>query len=117
MNSHIVIGNNCRLNGAYIHAEKKIVIGNNCVVASGVHIIDSNGHLVYSSNRTIGRDNPEEIIIGNNVWIGINSIILKGTTIGNNCVISAGSVVKGNYPSDSIIAGNPAVVVKRIIVN
>ena len=46
--------------------------------------------------------------IGNNVFIGINSIILMGTTIGNNCIIGAGSVVRGNIPSGTIWAGNPA---------
>jgi len=110
----IKIGSNCRINGAYIHAQKKISIGNNCVIASGVNIIDSNGHIVISNNRTIGRDVPKEIIINNNVWIGLNSIILKGTTIGDNCVIAAGSVVKGIFPENSLIQGNPAIVVKKM---
>ena len=114
IDSKVVIGNNCRLNGAYIHAEKSITIGNNCVAASGVHIMDSNAHMVYSLDRTIGRDEPEEITIGDNVWIGLNSIILKGVVIGNNCVISAGSVVKGKFPNNVIIAGNPATIVNRI---
>lgn len=115
-NSKVVIGNNCRINGAYIHAEKSIIIGDNCVAAAGVHIIDSNAHQVYSLDRTIGRDEPQEITIGNNVWIGLNSIILKGTKIGDNCVVSAESVVKGVFPNNVIIAGNPAVVVKELAI-
>jgi len=110
----IAIGNNTRINGAYIHSQKEIVIGENCVIASGVNIIDSNGHKLYSSNRTNGRDMPETIRIGNNVWIGLNSIILKGTEIGDNSVVGAGSVVKGSFPKDSLIVGNPAVVVKQL---
>ena len=110
--SNVYIGNNCRINGAYIHAQDSITIGDNCVIASGVNIIDSNGHETYSSNRTIGRDNPKEISIGNNVWIGINAIVLKGTRIGDNSIISAGSVVKGDFPANCIIQGNPAKVVK-----
>lgn len=43
------------------------------------------------------------IVIGNNVWIGANSIILRGTSIGNNCVVGAGCVLKGEYPDNSII--------------
>lgn len=110
----IEIGDCCRINGAYIHAQKKISMGNNCVIASGVNIIDSNGHVLLSNNRTTGRDEPKEIIIGNNVWIGLNSIILKGTKIGDNCVIAAGSVVKGDFPENSLIQGNPANVVKNM---
>ena len=113
-NSYITIGNNCRINGAFIHAKDIITIGDNCVIASGISIIDSNGHQVCSSNRTMGRDIAKSISIGNNVWIGINSIILKGTTIGDNCIVSAGSVCKGVYPKNSIVSGNPANVVKKI---
>ena len=112
--SNIYIGNNTRINGAYIHSSESINIGDNCVIASGVNILDSNGHITYSLDRTVGRDTPKPIIIGNNVWIGINSIILKGTTIGNNSIISAGSVVKGVFPENSIISGNPAVLVKKM---
>ncbi|MBR6048272.1 MAG: acyltransferase [Bacteroidaceae bacterium] len=115
-NSHISIGNNCRINGAYIHAQDYIEVGNNCVMASGVTIIDSNAHEVHSANRTVGRDNPKGIKIGNNVWIGLNVIILKGTIIGHNSVIAAGSVVKGVFSDNTIIQGNPAVSVGSVVI-
>lgn len=117
INSSVRIGNNCRINGAYIHSKKKILIGENCVIASGVNIIDSNGHILLSTDRTKGRDNAEEIIIGNNVWIGLNATILKGAIIGENSVIAAGSVVKGIFPPNSLIVGNPAVLVKELKIN
>lgn len=110
----IKIGDNVRINGAYIHSQKEIQIGSNCVIASGVNILDSNGHVVNSLNRTIGRDNPESISIGSNVWIGLNSIILKGTIIGDNSIIGAGSVVQGVFPSNVIIKGNPGVIIRSI---
>jgi|SRR5690554_5724831 len=113
-NAKVEIGSKTRINGAYIHAQKSIVIGANCVIASGVNIIDSNGHQLYSKDRTVGRDIPKEIIIGNNVWIGVNSIILKNTKIGDNSVVSAGSVVKGNFPANSLIIGNPGKIVKKL---
>lgn len=114
----IHIGDNCRLNGVYVHAQGSITIGHNCVIAAGVNIIDANGHQVVSSDRTVGRDDPKPIIIGNNVWIGLNAVILKGANIGNNCVISAGSIVgKGVYPHNSIIQGNPAKIVGVIQIN
>lgn len=112
--SNVCIGNNCRINGAYIHAKETILIGDNCVIASGVNIIDSNGHETLSLNRTVGRDTPRNITIGKNVWIGINATILKGTSIGDNSIVSAGSIVKGNFPCNCIIAGNPANIVKTL---
>ena len=110
----IIIGDNCHINGACIHAKSNISLGNKCVVASGVHIIDSNGHEVKSLDRRHVQDVPRPISIGNNVWIGLNVIILKGTIIGDNAVIYAGSVVKGEFPANCIIAGNPAKIIKNI---
>lgn len=104
----ILIGDNCRLNGTYVHAKKRIRIGKNCVIAAGTNIIDLNGHELISSDRTKGEDTPKEIIIEDNVWICVNSIILKGTVIGRNSVVAANSVVKGVFPPNSLIQGNPA---------
>ena len=115
--SRITIGDNCRLNGVYVHAQKIITIGNNCVMASGVNIIDSNGHETNSLDRTKGRDIPKEIVIGNNVWIGLNSIILKGSIIGDNTIIAAGSVVKGVVPANSIYSTQNNYTIKEIEFN
>lgn len=111
----ITIGDNSRINGAYIHAQEKITIGKNCVIASGVNIIDSNGHVTNSNNRTIGRDTPKEIIIGDNVWIGINSTVLKGSVIGSNSIISAGSVVHGTVPNNTIYSTQQCIETKELI--
>jgi|SRR5690554_7993321 len=111
-NSTCVIGDNCRINGAYIHAQENINIGKNTVIAAGVNIIDCNGHELNSTNRTIGRDIPSGIEIGNNVWIGLNAIVLKGSVIGDNSVIAAGSVVKGSFPKNVLLQGNPAQIIK-----
>ncbi len=54
------------------------------------------------------------IVVGNNVFIGMNSIILPGTVIGDNVIVGAGSVVRGNIPENSIVAGNPATVIGDI---
>ena len=112
--SKIIVGDNCRINGAYIHAEKSISIGSKCVIASGVNIIDSDGHQVKSLDRTKGRDNPKEIIIGNNVWICMNVTILKGSIIGDNSIITAGSVISGTVPPNSIASTNGEVEIKEI---
>ena len=61
-----------------------------------------------------GDANPRDIVIGDDVFIGTNAIILKGTKIGNRSVVAAGSVVFGlDIPPDSLVRGNPAVIVKR----
>ena len=112
--SSITIGDNCRLNGVYVHAQASITIGDNCVMASGVNIIDSNGHETKSLDRTKGRDIPKEIIIGNNVWIGLNSIVLKGSIIGDNAIIAAGSVVKGVVPANSIYSTQSNITINEI---
>lgn len=114
MDSVVSIGARCRINGAYIHARSSITIGNGCVIASGVNILDSNGHVTISNDRTSGTDSSEPIVVGNNVWIGMNSTILKGSLIPDNCVVAVGSVVRGVFPENSLISGNPALVVKKL---
>ncbi|MEO2058729.1 MAG: acyltransferase [Mesonia sp.] len=115
-NAKISIGSNTRIHGTCIHAYKSIVIGDNCLIAANTQILDGNGHLLSFNNpesRIFTIDSGKEIIIKNNVWIAANCIILGGTTIGEGAVITAGSVVKGNVPSNSIYGGNPATILKK----
>lgn len=115
-NAVVEIGDNTRVNGACIHASKKIVIGKNCLIAANVQIIDSSGHeLSFDNpeNRINTVDIPKEIIIEDNVWIGANSIILPGVKIGYGSIIAAGSVVAKDIPPMCIAGGNPAKVIKE----
>jgi acetyltransferase-like isoleucine patch superfamily enzyme len=112
----ISIGDNTRIHGSCIHAYDEIIIGSNCLIAANCQIIDSNGHeLSFDdvSNRinTVGKAKP--IKICDNVWIGANSIILPGVTIGKGSIISANSVVNSDIPEMVIAAGNPAIVIKK----
>jgi len=114
----IKIGDNCRIHGTCIHAYSKIIIGNNCLIAANTQIIDGNGHLLSfdnTKNRIHTTDNGKEIIIEDNVWIAANCVILGGTRIGEGSVITAGSVVKGIVPRNSIYGGNPSKLIKKII--
>ncbi len=96
---------------------KKITIGNDCLVGNNVTIMDHNAHGISPSRRKVTQGTPNEIVIKNNVWIGNGVTILGGTTIGDNSVVSVGSVVKGSFPSNVIIQGNPGIIVKKIEVD
>lgn len=117
------IGDNTMLNGVSITAYKNVAIGRNCQIASSSLITDTDFHptdpkirLLQVTGQKYDLDfvNKENVIIGNNVWIGWGAIILKGTIIGDNSIVAAGSVVLGEFPSNVIIAGNPAKIVKCI---
>ena len=78
----------------------------------GAYITDSDWHGIY--DRTDYVATPKEVIIEDNVWIGEKSIILKGSKIGKNSIIGAGSVVSGEVPENVVFAGNPAKEVKKL---
>ena len=93
---------------------KSINIGYNTLISWNTLIMDSDFHLVYVKDNTKDVVREREVLIGNNVWIGCRVTILKGTNIGNNCVIAAGSVVNKSFLEDNVlIAGNPASERKR----
>lgn len=111
----ISIGEDTRIHGSCVHARSAIRIGKRCLIAANTNILDSNGHstdLHGASGRLDSVDDPRPIEIGDDVWIGMNCVILAGTTIGNGSIIGANSVVRGSIPSDCIAAGNPIAIVK-----
>ena len=89
-----------------------IDIGQNVQITIGVKIL-THGYdwsvLKGKYGEVLG--SAGKVTIGDNCFIGMNTVILKGTTIGNNTIIGAGSVVTGGYPSDCVLAGNPAKVI------
>lgn len=92
-----------------LNSSNFIKIGNNVQITDGVVILGHDYAYSVVTNKYNKILRPQsETIIGDNVFIGINSIILMGTKIGNNTIIGAGSVVKGKIDSDSVYAGNPA---------
>jgi len=91
---------------------KQIKIGSNCRIAMDVQMFDSPGHPADPESRLAGMPPSSEevrpITVGDNVWIGLRSIIYPGVSIGDNSVIAAGSVVMSNVPANTLVAGNPA---------
>lgn len=113
LNGSISLGNYILISpGTSIRSAERIDIGDSTMIASDVVITDSDWHGIY--DRTDYVATPKPVKIHKNVWIGERSIILKGTQIGENSIIGAGSVVHGDIPPNSVYAGNPAKEVKKL---
>ena len=91
----------------------KITIGENCFMASNVAIYTA-GHPIHPDSRNSMYEYGIPVTIGDNVWIGGNTVICPGVTIGSNCVVGAGSVVTKDIPDWSVAAGNPCRVIRKI---
>jgi acetyltransferase-like isoleucine patch superfamily enzyme len=112
--AEIIIGNNVFINSARFGCSKKIEIGDNCIIAD-CRILDSDYHSVYAEKR----NDPQyieslPIKIGNNVWITMGCVILKGVTIGDNSTITALSVVCDDVDEYSVYGGNPAKLIRKL---
>ena len=109
--SEIIIGDNTSIGDrTEIHAGKKVEIGSGCNIAWDVCIMDRDYHKFNNTTEEI-----RPVKIGDNVWIGCNSLILKGVTIGNGSVVAAGSVVTKDVPPGVLVGGNPAKILKEDI--
>ena len=109
------IGDNSSVSSNNIIAcREKIKIGNNVQLSPNVQIYDHDHDFRVKSGISEGMYKTAPVEIGNNVWIGANTIILRGTKIGDNCVIGAGSIVKGNVLSNSVFLQKKENMVKEI---
>ena len=114
MNAIIEIGNNTGINGSIIAAAEKIVIGNDVLIGFNCYISDTDNHVIDPIMRHSGTTETSPINICDNVWLGVNVVVLKGVTIGKNSVIGANSLVLSNIPENVIAMGNPCRVIKKI---
>ena len=107
------IGHGCGFN-----AGRSIRIGQHCLLAGHVSIFDMDGHPIDAARRRAGEPTPPELIdpvvICDDVWVGNGAVILKGVTIGARSVVAARAVVTRDVPADTIVAGNPARIVKEL---
>lgn len=111
----ISIGGGTTINNNFVCiATKSITIGEGVLVGTNVQISDSDFHSLSISERHTSSGKSTEVVIGDNVFIGSNVIILKGVHIGDYAVIGSGSVVTKDIPARSIAAGNPAAVIREI---
>lgn len=121
----IDIGDNVGISGATIYARREIHIGDNTCIGGNTKILDNDFHPIEweERNRLLQSKEGGEatdlipakpIHIGKNCFIGCNAIILKGTELGDGCVVGAGAVVSGKFPPNSVIAGNPAQIIRML---
>ncbi|WP_285060296.1 acyltransferase [Pedobacter ginsengisoli] len=112
-NGKISIGRNvaryfANSSGCYFQGINGIVIGDNTIFAPGVKVISAN----HSKQDYHEHDKVGPLIIGQNCWLGANSVLLPGVEIGNNVIVAAGSVVTKSFGSDLVIGGVPAKIIK-----
>ncbi|MBQ6728035.1 MAG: acyltransferase, partial [Clostridia bacterium] len=95
-------------------SHESIIIGNDTILAQNIFIYDHD-HKYDAENGVKKREfKTAPIVIGKNCWIGANTMILRGTEIGDNCVIGAGCILKGKYPKGSLIIQPRETVVRPI---
>ena len=113
----VVLEDDVRMSGVTIYARESIRIGKHTSIGGNVKIFDHDFHPIDPQERLEHPNSgmkTKPVEIGENVFIGTNAIILKGSTIGNNCVIGAGAVVSGTYEDNCVIVGNPAKVIRKL---
>lgn len=114
MNSKIEIGKNFSASGVCIVAESYIVIGDNVSIGANVTIIDTDFHThLNADNQPSNKNKSKPIMIGDNVWVGMNAVILKGVKIHSNSVIGANAIITKDVPPDSYAVGNPARIINK----
>ena len=109
--AEIKIGDNSGFSGTVIAAAGKITIGNKVLCGANTTITDFDWHGIEPDKRHLAPEHLE-VVIEDNVWLGLNSVVLKGVTIGENSVIGANSLVIKDIPANVIAAGNPCKVIK-----
>ena len=121
------IGDRCFIGKGLMSIAESLVIGDDVMISWGVTITDHNSHSLKFSERQSdvlnwhkgGKDwstvKNQNVVIEDRAWIGFNAILLKGIKIGEGAIVAAGSVVSKDVPAYTIVAGNPAILVRKMV--
>ncbi|WP_300302000.1 DapH/DapD/GlmU-related protein [Ferrovibrio sp.] len=108
----LLLGSNIMINhGSMIFASGRVTMGSDVVIGPGSMILTGNhvGEIFYGNTET------QPITIGSNVWLGAGVVVTPGASIGDNVIVAAGSVVSGQIPSNSIVGGVPARIIRELV--
>ena len=119
-NSKLFIDKNFSCEGMIIcngeESNLSVKIGKDCMFSSGIIIRPNDGHSIYdlNTNMILNKPDTNSIEIGNHVWVGLNSTILKNTKISDNSIVGAGTIINKKFEDENvIIAGVPAKIIKK----
>ena len=108
--AEIVIGDDCGFSGATIGAVESVRIGNHVLCGPNTTIFDNDGHSMIQGEKAKGAP----VVIEDDVWLGMNCMVLKGVTIGRHTVVAANSLVTHSLPPNVLAAGSPARVIRTL---
>jgi acetyltransferase-like isoleucine patch superfamily enzyme len=121
-----VVGNNCLIHigkktdigGAYLSAKgegTRLTIGEHCMFSRNINVMTYDGHPIYDVDTKEILNHPQDIRIGNNVWVAANASILKGVSVSDGSIIAFGAIVTKDVEEKTIVAGTPAKTIKNNI--
>jgi acetyltransferase-like isoleucine patch superfamily enzyme len=113
-NGEVEIGDYCTMVGAIISTNQRIVVGNYAMFAHEVVLADDAAMVPWSGDDQPANVGPiaESIVVGENAWIGTRAVLLRGAWIGEGAIVAAGTVINSIVPPRTIVAGNPARIVR-----
>ncbi|MBM7456314.1 acetyltransferase-like isoleucine patch superfamily enzyme [Oceanisphaera litoralis] len=117
-NCLIRIGKKTDIGGAYLSAKgesTRLTIGESCMFSRNINVMTYDGHPIYDANTREVLNHPQDICIGNHVWVAANASILKGVTVHDGSIIAFGAIVTKNVEAKTIVAGSPAKTIKSNI--
>lgn len=110
----VSVGRNCSLNGCWIGCDHSVTIADDCLI-SDCYLLDTDYHNLDPRLRhaPAGSKVTAPVVIERNAWIGANSTVMKGVTVGQDSVVGLGSVIRKSVPAGVVVIGNPQQIVKR----